>query len=402
MLTINSNKPSMKTIQVGGTECVLLGTAHISNESAAQVKAEIASGNYDAIAVELCENRYNNMRYPDRFAETDLWQVIRQGKSGMMLANLALGAYQKRLAEGLDIEPGADMKMAIEGAGAAGLDLFMIDRDIGITLKRVYRSLSLMNALEMFSGMLNSVLSRDKISEEAINQLKQGDMLESALTEFATKSPDLYTPLIDERDRYMATRLQQLAETENPRRMLVVVGAGHVAGMSRYLAEHADDAPGVLQALTEVKRGFSFLKVIPWLVVGLILLGFAIGFIRSPELGLQMMTDWVLLNGGLSGLGALLAGAHPLTLLTAIVAAPITSLNPILGAGMVCGLVEASLRKPRVADFVSLRSDAASFRGWRKNQVTRTLLVFALTTLGSAIGTYLGGAMILGRLTGVA
>ncbi|MGB5440480.1 MAG: TraB/GumN family protein [Gammaproteobacteria bacterium] len=388
----------MKKIQVEGTEYVLLGTAHISKESAAQVKAEIASGDYDAIAVELCENRHNNMRNPDQFSNTDLWQVIRQGKSGMMLANLALGAYQKRLAEGFDIEPGADMKAAIEGAGAASLNLFLIDRDIGITLKRVYRSLSLWNALEMFAGMLNSVLSREKISEEAINQIKQGDMLESALTEFADKSPDLYAPLIQERDRYMATRLQQLAETDSPRRVLVVVGAGHVAGMSRYLAEHTDNAPGVLQELTEVKRGFGFLKIIPWLVVGLILLGFGIGFSRSPELGLKMMTDWVLLNGGLSGIGALLAGAHPLTLLTAIVAAPITSLNPVLGAGMVCGLVEASLRKPRVADFVNLRSDAASFNGWRKNQVTRTLLVFALTTLGSAIGTYLGGAMILGRL----
>jgi pheromone shutdown protein TraB len=140
------------------------------------------------------------------------------------------------------------------------------------------------------------------------------------------------------------------------------------------------------------------LKVIPWLVVALILLGFGIGFSRSPALGIKMMTDWVLLNGGLSGIGALLAGAHPLTLLTAIVAAPITSLNPMLGAGMVCGLVEASLRKPRVADFASLRHDAARLQGWWKNQVTRTLLVFALTTLGSAIGTYLGGAMILSRL----
>lgn len=389
----------MKCLQVEGTECVLLGTAHISKQSAAQVKAEIASGRYDAVAVELCNNRYENMRNPDRFANTDLWQVIRQGKTGMMMANLALGAYQKRLADGLEIEPGLDMKSAIEGAGAAGLELFLIDRDIGITLKRVYRSLSLWRALEMFAGLLNSVLSREKVSEAAINRLKQGDMLESALTEFANKSPDLYRPLIQERDRYMAARLQQLAETEKPRRMLVVVGAGHVAGMSDYLEEIEDEASATLRSLSEVSPGFSWLKFIPWLVVALILLGFGIGFSRSPELGLKMMTDWVLLNGGLSGLGALLAGAHPLTILTAIVAAPLTSLNPMIGAGMVCGLVEASLRKPRVADFVNLRNAATSLRGWWKNQVTRTLLVFALTTLGSAIGTYLGGAMILGRLT---
>lgn len=389
----------MKSLQVRETECVLLGTAHISKQSAAQVKAEIASGSYDAIAVELCKNRYDNMRHPDRFANTDLWQVIRQGKTGMMMANLALGAYQKRLADGFEIEPGLDMKTAIEGASAAGLELFLIDRDIGITLKRVYRSLSLWRALELFAGLLNSVLSREKISEEAINRLKQGDMLESALTEFANKSPDLYTPLIQERDRYMAARLQQLAETEKPRRMLVVVGAGHVAGMTHYLEKTADKASATLRSLSEVRQGFRWLKLIPWLVVALILLGFAIGFSRSPELGLKMMTDWVLLNGGLSGLGALLAGAHPLTMLTAIVAAPLTSLNPMVGAGMVCGLVEASLRKPKVADFVNLRNAATSLRGWWKNQVTRTLLVFALTTLGSAIGTYLGGAMILGRLS---
>ena len=377
---------------------MLLGTAHISKQSAEQVKAEIASGNFDAVAIELCENRYKNMRNPERFANTDLWQVIRQGKTGMMLANLALGAYQKRLAEGFDITPGEDMRAAIENADAANLDLFLIDRDIGITLKRVYKSLSLWHALEMFAGLLNSVLSREKLSEEAINKLKEGDMLESALTEFANKSPDLYVPLIQERDRYMASRLQQLAETDKPRRMLVVVGAGHVAGMSRYLVEHSGNASATLRTLNEVKHSFSFFKVIPWLVVGLILLGFGIGFSRSPELGLRMMTDWVVLNSSLSGIGALLAGAHPLTLLTAIVAAPITSLNPMLGAGMVCGLVEARLRKPRVADFVNLRDDTASLRGWRKNQVTRTLLVFALTTLGSAIGTYLGGAMILSQL----
>ena len=155
----------------------------------------------------------------------------------------------------------------------------------------------------------------------------------------------------------------------------------------------------MLRSLTEIKRGFSWLKVLPWLVVGLILLGFGVGFYRSPELGLKMLTDWVMLNGGLSGTGALLAGAHPLTVLTAILAAPITSLNPMIGAGMVCGLVEAGLRKPKVADFVNLRDDAISFGGWWKNRVTRTMLVFALTTLGSVIGTYLGGAMILGRLS---
>ncbi|MEE9494227.1 MAG: TraB/GumN family protein [Gammaproteobacteria bacterium] len=389
----------MKTLQLGDTQCVLLGTAHVSRQSAAQVKEEIASGNYDAVAVELCQNRYDNMQNPEQFSNTDLWQIIRQGKTGMMMANLALGAYQKRLADDLDIEPGLDMKTAIKDANTANLQLLLIDRNIGITLKRVFKSLSLWHALEMFSGLLNSVLSKEKVSEETIDKLKQGDMLESALTEFANKSPDLYTPLIDERDRYMAARLQQLITATKPERVLAVVGAAHVEGISRYMDEDPASAEKTLQTLSEVKQGFSWLKILPWILVVLILLGFATGFARSPELGLTMITDWVLLNGGLSGLGAILAGAHPLTILAAIVAAPITSLNPMLGAGMVCGLVEAALRKPRVADFVKLREDTTSLKGWWKNQVTRTLLVFAFTSIGSAIGTWLGGAMILGRLS---
>ncbi len=390
---------ALPAIRIVNTDCVLLGTAHISKQSVAQVKAEIASGDYDAVAIELCESRYHKMRNPERFANTDLWQVIRQGESGMMLVSLALSAYQKRLADGVDIQPGAEMKAAIDDAGKAGLKLFLIDRDIGVTLKRVYQSLSLWRALQIFAGLLNSVISREKVSEDVINKLKQGDMLESALTEFADKAPSLYVPLIQERDRYMAARLQKIAESDKPERILVVIGAGHQAGMMQYLGMPAHDPSETLIALSETRQGPVFFKVFPWVVVSLILLGFATGFNRSPELGLTMVTDWVLLNGGLSGVGALIAGAYPLTILTAVIAAPITSLNPMIGAGMICALTEVSMRKPRVADFAGLREATTSFRGWWKNRVTRTLLVFGLTTIGSAIGTYLGGAMIFGRLT---
>jgi len=397
--SVDLKNRTMPAIRIANTDCVLLGTAHISKQSVAQVKAEIASGDYDAVAIELCESRYNKIRNPERFANTDLWQVIRQGKSGMMLASLALSAYQKRLAEGVDIQPGAEMKTAIGYAEKAGLKLFLIDRDIGITLKRVYQSLSLWHALQIFAGLLNSVISQEKVSEDVINKLKQGDMLESALTEFADKAPNLYVPLIQERDRYMAARLQKIAECDKPERILVVIGAGHQAGMMQYLDMPDRDPSETLIALTETRQGPGFFKVFPWIVVSLILLGFVMGFNRSPELGLTMVTDWVLLNGTLSGVGALIAGAYPLTILTAIIAAPITSLNPMIGAGMVCGLVEVSMRKPRVADFAGLREAITSFNGWWKNRVTRTLLVFGLTTIGSAIGTYLGGAMIFGRLT---
>jgi pheromone shutdown-related protein TraB len=388
----------LRTVTVDGTPITLLGTAHVSRSSAEQVAAELDSKAYQAVAIELCPSRFDALNNPDRLAELDLMQVVRQGKASMVMANLAMAAYQQRLGEQLDIEPGAEMRMAVDQARKHNLPVLLIDREIGVTLKRTASNLNWWQRAVLFSGLVTSLVSREEVSEEDIEHLKEGDVLETTFAEFAHDRQDLYQPLIAERDRYMATKLRDAAAHHPGRPVLAVVGAGHLDGISRHLGD-SDDPAATLQELEQIPAKARWPRLIPWLIVALVLTGFYIGFTRNPELGWQLVRDWVLINGGLSALGALIAAAHPLTILTAFVAAPVTSLNPTVGAGMVTAAAELWLRKPRVGDFSKLRHDTTQLRGWWRNRVSRTLLVFLFSTLGSALGTYLAGFLIYDRLS---
>jgi pheromone shutdown-related protein TraB len=387
----------LREVQVGDTRVTLLGTAHVSRSSAQQVAAELDSKAYQAVAIELCPSRFDALNNPDRLAELDLMQVLRHGKAAMVIANLAMAAYQQRLGEQLGIEPGAEMRMAVRQADMHGLPVVLIDREIGTTLKRTARNLSWWRRAVLFSGLLASLMSREQVSEEDIEHLKEGDVLETTFAEFAHDRADLYQPLIAERDRYMAAKLRAAAAEHPGRPILAVVGAGHLNGIARHLLDSEDPAQTV-RALDAVPPRSRWPRFIPWIIVALILTGFYIGFTRNPDLGWQLVRDWVLINGGLSAFGALLAAAHPLTVLTAFVAAPLTSLNPTIGAGMVTAAAELWLRKPRVGDFGRLRHDTTKLRGWWQNRVSRTLLVFLFSTVGSAVGTYLAGFLIYERL----
>jgi len=395
---LSSNGPR-KILQKYNTEYTLLGTAHVSKASANEVSQLISSGEFDAVAIELCPARFASLKDPDALAKLDLFQVIKQGKAGMVAANLALGSFQQRVAEESGIAPGEEMKVAIEEATKRNLPLLVIDRDVGITLKRVYRSVPWWQRAGLITGLVGSLFSREKVSPEEIEKLKQGDMLESTFSEFAADSEHLYQALIAERDHYMALRLAQENGDSKYKKVLVVVGAGHLKGLEESLAGHLPADPSEqLEVLRSLPPGNKWLKYVPWLVVALILSGFALGFSRDTGLGLQMVLDWVLINGGLSALGVLIAGGHPLTVLTAFVAAPLTSLNPTIGAGFVAAAAEIFFRKPKVADFSKLREDTATLKGWWRNRVSRTLLVFIMATLGSAIGTYVGGFVVFEQL----
>jgi pheromone shutdown-related protein TraB len=326
--------------------------------------------------------------------------VGKQGRVAMVMASLALGAYQQRLAEQFGIEPGAEQREAIRIAKESHRPLLLIDREISVTLKRVAGNLSWWKRIALFAGLLAGILSKEEVSEAEIEHLKEGDILETTFAEFAEDRQDLFLPLIDERDRYMAARLLQEIAQQGHENLLAVVGAGHLNGIARYLEAQTDAPAETIARLDALPKPSRWPKLIPWAIVALVLVGFVLGFQRNPDLGWQMVSDWVLINGGLSALGALIAVAHPLTVLTAFVAAPITSLNPTVGAGMVTAAAEIFLRKPTVADFSHLRTDTTSLRGWWKNRVSRTLLVFFLSTLGSAIGTYVAGFRIFDRLTG--
>jgi pheromone shutdown-related protein TraB len=316
----------------------------------------------------------------------------------MVMANLAMAAYQQRLGEQLGIEPGAEMRMAVNQAERHDLPVILIDREIGVTLNRTARGLNWWQRAALFSGLIGSLISREDVSEEDIEHLKEGDVVETTFAEFAHDRNDLYEPLIAERDRYMAAKLRAAAAEHPGKAILAVVGAGHLKGIAKHL-EGTDDPAQTVRALESVPPKSRWPKMIPWLIVALVVFGFYIGFSRNPDLGWQLVRDWVLINGGLSALGALIATAHPLTVVTAFVAAPLTSLNPTIGAGMVTAAAELWLRKPRVGDFSSLRHDTTRLIGWWKNRVSRTLLVFLFSTLGSAIGTYLAGFLIYDRLS---
>lgn len=390
----------LETVHWGGTDITILGTAHVSKASADMVKTLLDSGQYDAVAIELCPSRHNAMVNPDALAKMDLFEIIKQGKAAMVAANLALGAYQQRMAEQLGIEPGAEMRAALDSATQHHTAVLLIDREISITLKRIYRNVSWWKRLNLFSGLIASLLTRQKVSKEEIERLKEGDLLESAFTQFAEQAEELYEPLINERDYYMAARIEQEIVNTRPKHILAVVGAGHMRGILKYIADidQGSDPDTTISRLDALPKPSLLPKLIPWIIVSLVLIGFAIGFSRNSDLGWNLVIDWVVINGGLAAFGALLAAAHPLTIATAFLAAPITSLNPTIGAGMVTAAIEIYFRRPTVEDFSKLRKDTSSIKGWWRNRVSRTLLVFIFSTLGSGIGTYLAGALIYDQL----
>ncbi len=390
----------IKTVTVNNCNITLLGTAHVSKASADKVKELIATGKYDAVAVELCPSRHKVIVNPDAMAKMDLFQVIKNGQASMVAASLALGAFQQRMADQFGIEPGAEMRVAIKDAQAEKLPVLLIDREIGTTMKRIYRSVPWWKRINLFAGLIASVISKEKFSEAEIERLKEGDVLESSFSQFAENEKDLFRPLISERDEYMTARLIKECQENKYQHILAVVGAGHLNGMTQQLGTqnmvNADERIAQLEIIPSSSRWF---KYIPWMIVALILTGFVIGFMRSPEIGTAMIIDWIVINGGLSAIGAAIAFAHPLSIVTAFLAAPLTSLNPTIGAGMVVAAVEAYLRKPKVEDFNRLRADTTTLKGWWNNQVTRILLIFIFSTLGSAIGTYVAGFRIFEQLS---
>jgi pheromone shutdown-related protein TraB len=391
----------IERVQRDGVEYVVLGTAHVSRSSMEAVDALLASEHFDAVAVELCDSRAQSMRDPEAFRQLDLFKVIRQGKAGMVAASLVLSTFQKRLADQSGIQPGAEMKAAMDGAEQRGLPLWLIDREVGTTLKRAWRSVGFWQRFGLLGGLLASVFDREDIEQGEIEKLKQGDLLESAFSEFASGSKPLYDSLIGERDAFMAARLREEAArptmVEN-RRVLVVIGAGHLKGLCALLREQQGDPASKVAELAILPPKARWPK---WLAAALVLLVFAAiawAFHQNTALGTQALRDWVLFTGGFAALGAVAAGAHPLSILAAFIAAPIKPFRPGIPAGGISAMAEAWVRRPRVADFDTLRDDIVHWSGWWKNRVARTLLNFFLVSVGTIIGEYSAGIHIFKSL----
>lgn len=387
----------VRRVHRDGTEYVLLGTAHVSRRSAEAVHEMLAAEEFDAVAVELCDHRARAMREPDTIASLDLFKVIRDGKVGVIAAGLALGAFQRRLAEQFGIEPGAEMRAAMDEADARGLPCWLIDRDVGLTLRRARAALGFWDKSTLTAGMIGSMISTDEISEEDIEKLKEGDMLQSTFAEFARQSAPLYRSLIAERDQFMAARLRQESATKPPRKVLAVLGAGHLEGIERHLRDDQQPPADQLSEVNGEPKPSNFGKWFGYALIVVVLGGFVWGFAHSEKLGLDLLINWVLITAGMGALGALLAAAHPFSIIAAAISSPITPLHPALASGMISGAVEAWVRKPKVEEFARLRDDVMHWRGWWRNSVTRVFLVFFLTSFGTSIGVWIAIGVNAGK-----
>lgn len=385
-------------VERDGVRYTLLGTAHVSLASVEAVRDAIDSGAFDAVAVELDPQRLQALTDPDALARLDLVQVIRTGKTALFAANLALAAYQRRLAEQLGIEPGAELKRAVLEARQRELPVHLIDRDVGLTFKRANNRLGWWSRAKLGGGLMAALFVDEEVGADEIEKLKQGDMLESSFGEFASDSPELYETVIAERDRYMAARLRETHG--DAREVLAVVGAGHLQGLARHLKDEVRAPDAIREELEALPKKSD----VPWFTIFLavfVLGGFAWGFWRGGiDVGSDLLLQWVLATGVLGAIGCAIAGGHPLSILVAFVASPITPLHPALASGTLSALTEAWIRKPTYADFMALRDDVQSWRGWWRNRVARVLLNFFLTSLGTAIGVWTGGLRMLGKLVG--
>jgi pheromone shutdown-related protein TraB len=387
-------EPNVDLIEHEGRSFFIIGTAHVSKDSADLVERTIRDRNPDTVAVELCESRFESLSNPDRWKETDIYTVIKSGRAYVLMAQLALSTFQKRLADEFGVRPGEEMHRAIKVSEETGAELSLVDREIRTTLKRAWATAGFWTLMKVLYQTILSTFHAQDISQEDIEKMKTGDELAVVLDEFSGSLPGVKVALIDERDQYLAAKIRNAPGDT----VVAVVGAAHVPGIKRAFGAAID-----LDVLDELPPPKKIFRIIGWgiplLVIGLIVAGFITSGRETTE---QMVMAWVLANGICAAIGTTLALAHPLTIITAFVAAPLTSLNPTIAAGWVCGLVEAWLRKPRVKDLESIGDDLGSVRGIWKNRVMKVLLVVVLANLGSSIGTFIGVGWVAALLSGAA
>lgn len=381
----NDNTPdgseSIHHLTYQDKEITLIGTAHVSRQSAELVEETIEAGTPDTVCVELCNTRLASIRDADRWRNMDIVKVIKQKKALVLFMNLVLAAFQKKIADRFGIKPGQEMINALASAEKVGAQIIPSDRDIQVTLNRVWRGMGFWAKLKLLVSIIFSFGASDDIEEEDIEKMKQEDILQTLLAEVKATHPIIQQALIDERDQYLAHHIR----TAPGQRITAVVGAAHVPGIRRYINA---DTPIDIPELNHVPPAGNLGKILKWLIPGLILVLFAAGFMmEGKSAGTDMIWIWVAANGLFAGLGAVLALAHPYTILSSILAAPLTSLNPMVAAGWVSGLVEAFSRKPKVKDLEAIPHDIVSVKGFWRNNVTRILLVVIFTNLGSSVGT---------------
>ena len=361
-------------------EIVLVGTAHVSRESADLVERTIREEKPDTVCVELCRDRLEAMRQQDHWHEMDIMKVIREKRTSLLLAQLLMASFQKKMAQKFQIQPGEEMRRAVRLTEETGARLVLADRAIRVTLLRAWRKMGFWSKIRVLPEMILSLFVADEITEEDIEKLKEQDVLEIALKSLGEKLPALKTTLIDERDQFLA---RMIGEAEG-QKIVAVVGAGHVPGIKANMGQDVD-----MDQLNRIPEKGIIGRAAGWIfslaVISLFVAGF---YFSGGQASINMILSWSIITASCAAAGALIMLSHPLTILASAVSAPIATLHPLIATGWVAGLTEAAIRKPQVKDFLSLTEDITSFRGFFRNKITRILILIAFVNLTTSLGTF--------------
>jgi pheromone shutdown-related protein TraB len=378
---------SVTKITLASREFIIVGTAHVSNESVQEVENSIRSEKPDTVCIEIDEARYKSISQRDTWTQLSIPQVLKQGKGFLLLANLVLSSFQKRIGLDLGVKPGEEMIRAIAVAQELGIPFEFADREINTTFRRAWGKTGFWGKNKMLAAMISSIFVNEKLSPAEIESLKEKSALENMLDELAHYLPSIKTVLIDERDRYLATKIFQAKGT----RILAVVGAGHVKGIISSLQKLSEGQLDTdLTDLEKLPPPKMLPKILGIAIPVIIVLFIASGFIFVDfKTGLDTLIKWVIFNGGGAAIGCILALANPITILLAIPAAPIATLNPFLAVGVLTGLIEYKFRKPKVEDFEKISEDITTFKGFYKNRIIHILVVFFLSSMGGLVGNYI-------------
>ncbi len=373
-----------ESIRVGDKEVILVGTVHISKDSVDEVRETIQKENPDVVGVELCKSRFEALKDVKKWEDTNVLDIIKQGKAFLFLINILLSNYQKRLGDRFGVKPGSEFVEAINITEKENIEIELIDRDIQTTLKRAWTKMKLKEKLKLMFGVYLGFFEEEEAEEDIIEKLQDKDIVNELLNELSVQIPTVKETLIDERDRYIALNIIK----SDAKKIVAVIGRGHMEGVKKALSEiKKEKIKEKLEELETVPKKTSPFKYIGYLIpiifIGIVIYGL---FTRGFEFTLRLFFIWIMVNGTLSAIGAAIATAHPLSILTAFAASPITSLNPTLAAGWFAGLTEIKYRKPKIKDFEGLNSINGVRDLWR-NGVTRIILVVAFSNIGSTIGT---------------
>jgi pheromone shutdown-related protein TraB len=373
-------------IHLDGKEIILIGTAHVSKQSAEQVKEVIERERPDSVCIELDDQRFKSIKEGNKWKETDIFKVIKEKKASLLLMNLAISSFQNRLAKQFDIKPGQEMIQGIESAEEIGAKLVLADRNIQITFSRIWSNVGFWGKGQLLTSIVYSIFNKETITEEELEKMKSQDTLNAMLAEISEAFPRLKTPLIDERDQYLAQKIKEAPGEK----IVAVLGAAHVPGITKEIHREHD-----LQALIKTKPKSKVPQILGWALPALIVAIMVLTFYLNPSAGIDQAISWILWTGTMSAIGATLAFGHPIAILSAFLAAPITALHPLLAAGWVSGIVQAYFHRPNVSDFETLSDDVFSLKGFWRNKVTRILLMVVLTNLFASLGTFIGGADVI-------